>query len=656
MRSRGSSALLLVAVGICLPTTSWAVQATLTRDSYTSTLAPNSINGWDASLHVVGSTEKAYIAFDLGPLPAGVAATDVAKATLTVWANKVATPGSVDVIRVTSAWIEATLVPSNAPTLGSVEATMQVKTANSYVTADVTALVQAWIGGSLANNGMALVAQATASVFLDSKEAATGHEPRLEITLKGVSVPHELTGHTNPGHALLTATTDLGDGIVGTSKSGAGVHAVNETGGVALRVDGQLLLLPKVVTGGNSPVASLRIDQPGPGVGIFLGDRPPFGQALLETDLKNPATHAWFAENGSRVFSVTSGGEGFFKGSLHVEGDASFKGGLNVEGDADMGSLVVDRGASIRPDGFFQMGNLAQGSTGELRIYGAPSPLPFPAATRFTILSDGNVGIGVTTPAEKLEVAGNVIINGLQKTSPAGPLFAGTALNVAGRVVITGDESFGAKPRQMINLWNTAYGIGVQDFAFYQRTGSDFFWYKDGEHRDTLGDAGGGTQLMHLDAAGELTIAGRLVTPVLQITGGADVAEPFKMSQLDIPKGAVVIIDDKRPGYLTLTEREYDRRVAGVVSGANGINTGIVLSQEAGAGGEQTVALTGRVYVLADASSGSIRPGDLLTTAAQPGYAMRAADYTAAKGAVIGKAMSALAEGRGLVLVLVSLQ
>jgi len=49
-------------------------------------------------------------------------------------------------------------------------------------------------------------------------------------------------------------------------------------------------------------------------------------------------------------------------------------------------------------------------------------------------------------------------------------------------------------------------------------------------------------------------------------------------------------------------------------------------------------------------------PGDLLTTSDTPGHAMRATDRTRAYGATIGKAMSSLKDGRGLVLVLVSLQ
>ena len=68
------------------------------------------------------------------------------------------------------------------------------------------------------------------------------------------------------------------------------------------------------------------------------------------------------------------------------------------------------------------------------------------------------------------------------------------------------------------------------------------------------------------------------------------------------------------------------------------------------------MALSGRVYVLADASGGAIKPGDLLTTSTTPGHAMRVTDHNKAQGAILGKAMSALNDGKGMVLVLVTLQ
>jgi hypothetical protein len=119
----------------------------------------------------------------------------------------------------------------------------------------------------------------------------------------------------------------------------------------------------------------------------------------------------------------------------------------------------------------------------------------------------------------------------------------------------------------------------------------------------------------------------------------------------------VVSLDPLSPGSLIVSDQPYDQKVAGIISGAGGINTGMLMGQaDSEADGLYPVALTGRVYVMSDASQAPISVGDLLTTSAVPGHAMTVSDYRRAQGAIIGKAMSNLESGRGLVLVLVSLQ
>lgn len=144
----------------------------------------------------------------------------------------------------------------------------------------------------------------------------------------------------------------------------------------------------------------------------------------------------------------------------------------------------------------------------------------------------------------------------------------------------------------------------------------------------------------------------------ITIEGGADLAEPFKITSRsdEVPQGAVVVIDDQNPGHLKVSDQAYDTRVAGVVSGANGISPGIQMQQQGILEGGKNVALTGRVYVQADAAYGAIRPGDFLTTSTTPGYAMKVTDHAKAEGAILGKAMTGLSAGKGMVLVLVTLQ
>ncbi len=155
----------------------------------------------------------------------------------------------------------------------------------------------------------------------------------------------------------------------------------------------------------------------------------------------------------------------------------------------------------------------------------------------------------------------------------------------------------------------------------------------------------------------DITLSGTTTVEILTIMGGADIAEPFEIRTPAGP-GMVVAIDAEHPGELRVADQPYDTAVAGIISGANGINPGLTLSQEGTmADGSHPVALTGRVWCLVDAdANGPVQPGDLLTTSGTPGHAMKASDRKLSFGTSIGKAMTALDQGRGLVLVLVSLQ
>jgi len=181
-----------------------------------------------------------------------------------------------------------------------------------------------------------------------------------------------------------------------------------------------------------------------------------------------------------------------------------------------------------------------------------------------------------------------------------------------------------------------------------------FLW---GYNGGALGTVGPDEISLTWDYVGNVWISNNCSVATLTIRGGADLAEPFQISAgKEVPQGAVVVIDEENPGRLKMSDRPYDTRVAGVVSGANGVNPGIQMQQQGLLEGGKNVALTGRVYVKADASSGAIKPGDLLTTSATPGYAMKASDHGKAQGAILGKAMTELKNGRGTVLVLVTLQ
>ena len=372
------------------------------------------------------------------------------------------------------------------------------------------------------------------------------------------------------------------------------------------------------------------------------------------------------------------------------------------------GSLQLDNGYAIgwpanTAGQRFGMGH-TNGGFYMFRTASNPGTTGTPALYDFVINDTGNVGIGTSNPATKLEV--NTASGSYGFTHTAGSIKLGTYVGRSGSGATGGwlgtlsDDSLhffvhGGQPRLTVSragrvgigttdpdsttglTIRTASGLAASKYGLEQTDGKvrlstyvedDSYggigtrsnhpfslFVNDGTPSltvSTFGGVGIGTE----HPVAKLHVVGTTRTSVLTISGGLDVAEPFQMNEDEVEKGSVVVIDEKHPGRLKRSTKAYDRRVAGIVSGANGINPGISLHQEGVIDGGQNVALSGRVYVEADASAGAIEPGDLLTTSHKPGHAMKVTDHARAQGAIIGKAMSPLAEGTGMVLVLVSLQ
>ena len=85
---------------------------------------------------------------------------------------------------------------------------------------------------------------------------------------------------------------------------------------------------------------------------------------------------------------------------------------------------------------------------------------------------------------------------------------SGWAGNFHGNVYVENDQQFGAQTRQKLNLYGTAYGIGIQSGTMYFRTDDSagaqtFAWYRGGKHHDGHFQPGaGGTDMMLLNTAG----------------------------------------------------------------------------------------------------------------------------------------------------------
>jgi hypothetical protein len=110
--------------------------------------------------------------------------------------------------------------------------------------------------------------------------------------------------------------------------------------------------------------------------------------------------------------------------------------------------------------------------------------------------------------------------------------------------------------------------------------------------------------------------------------------------------GDVLVVDRDRPGALRLGRDRADATVIGVALAD--------ATADADGGLRALVASYGIVTVRADAGYGAIRPGDLLTTSATPGHAMRAMD--ALPGTLAGKALDGLEAGTGTIRMVVLLR
>lgn len=254
---------------------------------------------------------------------------------------------------------------------------------------------------------------------------------------------------------------------------------------------------------------------------------------------------------------------------------------------------------------------------GDMQLYAGPGgtvSMITGGQERLTVASNGGVGVGTTTPSVSVHVNANEPVLVLQDP--------GTASTQSG----------------YIGFWNA--------------TPSETAWVGFGTpgspHFSVVNARAGGNIVLDPGANGVVSV------PVLEITG-ADLAERFPSTD-KVEPGMVVALDPDNRGQICLARGAYNRRVAGVVSGANDFAAGAVLGNLPGHEDAPPIALSGRVYVHCDAASGAIEVGDLLTTSDTAGYAMKASDRERAHGAVIGKAMENLSEGRGLVLVLVNLQ
>jgi hypothetical protein len=180
-----------------------------------------------------------------------------------------------------------------------------------------------------------------------------------------------------------------------------------------------------------------------------------------------------------------------------------------------------------------------------------------------------------------------------------------------------------------------------------------------------LGGANGGDLLVYRDV--DVSVDNPSEEPTIHLNGAnghitandvilrsADCAEEFDTVNEQIEPGTVMTID--KTGKLCVSNKPYDKKVIGVVSGAGSYSPGLILDKQRTHKNRAPIALLGKVYCKLDANVSSIEQGDLLTTSDIPGHAMKAIDPLKSFGAVIGKALQPIKKGKDLIPILVTLQ
>jgi hypothetical protein len=270
--------------------------------------------------------------------------------------------------------------------------------------------------------------------------------------------------------------------------------------------------------------------------------------------------------------------------------------------------------------------------------------------SRLFISGGGYVGVGTTSPANKLTVVGDGVGIAQIGTTGCGSNYVGITLPLTVAPGGCTNYTLASSPSDQNLYINRPVGNSIR------------FRENNGYTPDQLVIASGGNvgigttnPTAKLDVNGDTKVTGNITVTGNISAKYQDVAEWVPASQA-IPAATVVVLDSRKSNQVLPSSQAYDMRVAGVISA----NPGIALG-EAGTN-KVLVATTGRVKVKVDATRSPVRIGDLLVTSDREGYAMKSEPISIggrqihAPGTLIGKALEPLDSGMGEILVLLSLQ
>jgi hypothetical protein len=279
--------------------------------------------------------------------------------------------------------------------------------------------------------------------------------------------------------------------------------------------------------------------------------------------------------------------------------------------------------------------------------------------------SNGNVGIGTTSPQDPLHVDGS-------DTNHVG-------------IRVSNEAATGSYPYMIFQQagstsavpgWNNAgaieaTSIGGMVLSAYQ--GPMIFQTNSRSTQMTItssGNVGIGTTApgAKLEINGNIKLSSgsgaSLTFPdgTVQSTAwsgtlcGGDYAESVNAvgGKTSYEPGDVLVIGEGTAADVTKSTEPYSVLVAGIYS----TKPGLVGRRQTGEGrdAEIPMAMVGIVPAKVSAENGPIKKGDLLVTSSTLGYAMKGTDPSRMLGAVVGKALGSVDSGTGVIEVLVTLQ
>lgn len=275
----------------------------------------------------------------------------------------------------------------------------------------------------------------------------------------------------------------------------------------------------------------------------------------------------------------------------------------------------------------------------------------------------GNVGIGTTTPAEKLDVFGEIVLGrGTERISTGGGSFGFNRRVEDGYIYNSGAYAY-----QFQHIGGSTPAADYLEWQVYGPTGAGVTGNAlvvNGSGNVGIGTTTPGAQL---DVAGNIKLSGggaSITFPdgSVQSTAwsgtlcGGDYAESVNPvgGKTSYEPGDVLVISESAGGDVAKSSVSYSTLVAGIYSTKPGLLGRRQTGEDRDA--ELPMAMVGIVPTKVSAENGPIKKGDLLVTSSTAGYAMKGTDPGRMIGAVVGKALGNLDSSTGLIEVLITLQ